>query len=80
MGDAVEINEVTDVVSVSVDVSVGVVSVVFTGVELTLVGANSPVVGFGAGITDTVVGEDDIDNDNVVVVVVESFALLVILK
>ncbi|KAE8418573.1 hypothetical protein BDV36DRAFT_253720 [Aspergillus pseudocaelatus] len=35
MGDVVEINEVADVVSVSVDVSVGVVSVVFAGVKFT---------------------------------------------
>ncbi|KAE8370763.1 hypothetical protein BDV27DRAFT_119017, partial [Aspergillus caelatus] len=79
MGDVVEINEVADVVSVSVDVSVGVVSVVFAGVKFTPVGANASLVGLDAGITDTVVDDDDVDNDNVVVVVVESFALLLIL-
>lgn len=80
MGDVVEINEVADVVSASVDVRVGVVvSVVLAGVKLTLVDANVSLVGLGVELTDTVV-DDDIDVDNVVVVVVESFALLVILK
>ncbi|KAB8205585.1 hypothetical protein BDV34DRAFT_225246 [Aspergillus parasiticus] len=80
MGDAVEINEVADVVSASVDVHVGVVvSVVLAGVKPILVGANVSLVGLGVELTDTVV-DDDIANDNVVVVVVESFALLVILK
>ncbi|KAE8317171.1 hypothetical protein BDV41DRAFT_573270 [Aspergillus transmontanensis] len=79
MGDAVEIKEVADVVSASVDVHVGVVvSVVLAGVKPILVGANVSLVGLGVELTDTVV-DDDIANDNVVVVV-ESFALLVILK
>ncbi|GMG06805.1 unnamed protein product [Aspergillus oryzae var. brunneus] len=80
MGDVIEINEVADVVSASVDVRVSVVvSVVLAGVKLTLVDANVSLVGLGVELTDTVV-DDDIDVDNVVVVVVESFALLVILK
>ncbi|PIG69418.1 hypothetical protein AARAC_005254 [Aspergillus arachidicola] len=80
IGDAVEINEVADVVSASVDVCVGlVVSVVLDGVKPIQVGTNVSLVGLGVELTDTVV-DDDIANDNVVVVVVESLALLVILK
>ncbi|KNG87898.1 hypothetical protein ANOM_003409 [Aspergillus nomiae NRRL 13137] len=82
LSDVVEINEVTDVVRASLDISidVGVVGIALAGVKVILVAVNAPLDGLAVELPDVVVDDDDNDDDRVVVVVVKSFALLVILK